>query len=337
MKKILVTGGTGYIGSHTVVELQLSGFEVTIVDSLEKSHEEVIGRIEKITGRIPAFYQADLRLPGELENILAEESSFDGVIHFAAYKAVGESMEKPLEYYNNNLISLLNLLNAMRGANIRRLVFSSSCAIYGNTEILPVKEDMPTGVPTSPYGNSKKMCEEIIRDSAAKCNILSIALRYFNPVGAHESALIGEWPIGLPGNLLPYITQVAAGKRKELAVFGNDYPTPDGSCIRDYIHVCDVARAHVLALERLLKESKPSFGMEVYNLGTGEGHSVLEIIAAFEQYTGVKIPYNIKERRPGDVAAVFADPSLAGKVLNWQARETLQSMMESAWRWEQTL
>jgi UDP-glucose 4-epimerase len=334
--RIIVTGGTGYIGSHTVVALQQAGFEVIIIDSLERSHESVLERIELITGHRPQFYHADMRDGKALTEVFNKESDIAGVIHFAAYKAVGESMQIPFEYYQNNITSLINLLSEMRTHKIPNLVFSSSCAVYGDSEILPVTESMPLGIPTSPYGNTKKQCEEIIRDSAAECGIQSINLRYFNPVGAHPSALIGEWPVGAPNNLFPYVTQVAAGKREKLTVFGNDYPTPDGSCVRDYIHVTDVAEAHVIALQRLLKGQNPQ-RVEVFNLGTGTGVSVLEILETFEKVIGKKVNYVIGPRRPGDVAAVYADPAKAEKELGWRAKESLESMVSSAWKWEQQL
>lgn len=334
--KILVTGGTGYIGSHTCVELINAGYEVVILDSLENSFASVLSGIENITGKKPVFYQVDLRDNQALEKVFQEEKEIVAVIHFAAYKAVGESFKHPLKYYSNNLVSLINLLQIMGKFNCTDLVFSSSCTVYGDSEILPVTEAMPTQRPTSPYGNTKKVCEEIIQDVIKISPLNSICLRYFNPVGAHPTAEIGEHPVGTPNNLVPFITETAIGIRAEITIFGDDYPTKDGTCVRDYIHVVDIAKAHVLAIERLLKKrNKVSF--EVFNLGTGHGFSVLEVIKAFEDATGVKLNYKIGHRREGDIAAVYADTTLANQELGWKAQEPLTHMMQSAWKWQQKL
>ena len=339
MKKILVTGGTGYIGSHTVVELQQAGYEIVIIDNLSNSSIEVLNGITAITGKKPHFYQADCLDVEALHNIFSEHSEICGIIHFAASKAVGESIDKPLLYYRNNLVSLLNLLDLMPQYGIQSLVFSSSCTVYGQPDAdnLPVKESSPIKVALSPYGNTKQMCEEIIRDTVfASGNINSIILRYFNPIGAHPSALIGELPNGVPQNLIPFLTQTAIGIRKELSVFGNDYDTPDGSCIRDYINVVDLAKAHVVAIERMLHEKNKS-ALEYFNIGTGKGLSVLELINAFEKATGVKVPYKIAPRRAGDIEKVWADPTLANTELGWTAQETIEDTLRSAWKWQERL
>lgn len=330
---ILVTGGMGYIGSHTAVELIAAGYNVIIVDNLSNSHAEVLDAIKAITGVRPTFFEFDLCD----KSIVAEfflKNQFDAVIHFAAFKAVGDSVENPLKYYHNNLVSLINLLQAKENLN---MVFSSSCSVYGDTKALPVTEDTPYAKAESPYGNTKQISEEILRDCCkVNKNLQVTALRYFNPAGAHASALIGEYPIETPNNLVPVITQTAIGKRKEMVIYGNDYDTPDGTCIRDYIHVVDIAKAHVVAVKHLInKKNKENY--EVYNLGTGRGNSVLEAIKAFEKVGGVKLNYRIGARREGDVVKVYADTSKANKELGWKAALTLDDIMGSAWAWEKAL
>jgi UDP-glucose 4-epimerase len=334
MAKILVTGGTGYIGSHTVVELQKEGFEVVIVDNLSNSSIDVLTGIEKITGVRPAFENVDCVDYVSMDRMFEKHSDIEAIIHFAASKAVGESVEKPLLYYRNNLVSLINLLQLMPIHKVINFVFSSSCTVYGQPDILPVTEDAPIKPALSPYGNTKQIGEEIIRDTihSNPC-YQSIILRYFNPIGAHPSAEIGELPNGIPNNLLPFVTQTALGLRKQLLVFGNDYNTPDGSCIRDYIHVVDLAKAHVIAVQRMLNKQTKS-DVETFNLGTGRGLSVLEIIETFEKVNGVKIPYKIVDRREGDIEKVWADPSYANNELGWTANETLEETLRSAWAWE---
>ena len=337
MAKILVTGGTGYIGSHTVVELQKEGFEVVIVDNLSNSNIDVLNGIEKITGKRPAFENIDCIDYVSMDRMFEKYNNVEAIIHFAASKAVGESVEKPLLYYRNNLVSLINLLQLMPIHKVRNFVFSSSCTVYGQPDILPVTEDAPIKPALSPYGNTKQIGEEIIRDTIyANSGLNSIILRYFNPVGAHASAEIGELPNGVPNNLMPFVTQTAIGMRKQLQVFGDDYNTPDGSCIRDYIHVVDLAKAHVVAVKRLL-ESKSKKNVEIFNLGTGRGLSVLEIIETFERVNGVKVPHKIVGRREGDIEKVWADPSFANNELGWKATETLEETLRSAWAWEQNL
>jgi UDP-glucose 4-epimerase len=338
MSKILVTGGTGYIGSHTVVELQNDGFEVIIVDNLSNSNIEVLNGIEKITGVRPAFENVDCVDYMNLDRMFETYGDIDGIIHFAASKAVGESVEKPLLYYRNNLVSLINLLQLMPIHKIRNIVFSSSCTVYGQPDELPVTENAPIKPALSPYGNTKQICEEIIRDTvhAAPDAYKAILLRYFNPIGAHPTSLIGELPNGIPNNLLPFVTQTAMGIRSELKVFGNDYDTPDGSCIRDYINVVDLARAHVVAIKRMINENVVE-NIETFNLGTGRGLSVLEIINDFERVNGVKIPYQIVGRREGDIEKVWADPAFANEVLGWRAAETIDDTLKSAWAWEKHL
>lgn len=334
--KILVTGGTGYIGSHTVVELQAKGFEVVIADNLSNSSIEVLDKIALITGNRPWFEQTDLADPDQTTAFFAKYTDIRAVIHFAAFKAVGESVELPLKYYRNNLVSLMNLLQNMREHDIRDLVFSSSCTVYGQPDFLPVTEDAAIKPAASPYGNTKQIAEEIITDVSGVSNIRAVLLRYFNPIGAHESALIGELPIGVPNNLMPFITQTAIGKRNYLPVWGNDYNTPDGTAIRDYIHVVDLAKAHVATMERLLN-GDPKKKTEVFNLGTGIGYSVLQVIKSFEKMSGEKLDYRIKERRPGDVEQVWADTQLANRVLGWKAGRDLDEMTLSAWNWEKSL
>jgi UDP-glucose 4-epimerase len=333
--KVLVTGGTGYIGSHTVVELYNEGYEVVIVDNLSNSKVDVLDNIEKIAGKRPAFYQFDICDAAQLLDLFKKEEDITSIIHFAASKAVGESVEKPLLYYQNNLVSLINLLNMMRQFEVSNIVFSSSCTVYGQPEKLPVTEDTPYQPAESPYGNTKQIGEEILRDTAkAYPQLKTIALRYFNPVGAHETALIGELPLGVPANLVPFITQTAAGIREQLSVFGSDYNTPDGTAIRDYIHVVDLAKAHVIALGRLIADKHKS-NFEYFNIGTGNGYSVLETINAFEKANGVKVNYKIVDRRPGDIEQIYADTSFANKELGWKAELGLEEMMASAWKWQQ--
>jgi len=333
-KKILVTGGTGYIGSHTTVELLQNGFDVVIIDNLYNSEAEVVERIEKITGIKPALEVFDLCDRERLNSFCSKNKDIAAVIHFAAYKAVGESVNKPLEYYRNNLLSLVNLLESMKNNGIPNLVFSSSCTVYGQPEKLPVTENSPLQPATSPYGNTKQVGETIIRDTTVSDkNINAISLRYFNPIGAHPSALIGELPRGVPENLVPYITQTAYGLRDELKVFGDDYNTPDGSCVRDYLHVVDLAKAHVVAVKRLI-EGRNKRNYEVFNLGTGTGVSVLEAIKSFERVTGVKVKFKIVERRAGDIEKIWADPSYANKELGWKTLSTLDESMKTAWEWE---
>jgi UDP-glucose 4-epimerase len=334
---ILVTGGTGYIGSHTVVELQNAGFDVVIIDDLSNSSADVVDNIEKISGIRPAFEQFNLQDGDRLDAFFAKNSGIEAIIHFAASKAVGESVEKPLLYYRNNLVSLMNLLDGMSKYGIQNLVFSSSCTVYGQPDHLPVTESTPRKEAESPYGNTKAMSEDIIRDFIkANPGQKAIALRYFNPIGAHPTALIGELPRGIPNNLVPYITQTAAGIRKQLSVFGDDYNTPDGSCIRDFINVVDLAKAHVVAIERLLK-SKNDSPYEYFNVGTGKGASVLELITTFEKATGVKLNYKIVGRRSGDIEKIYADTTNANKVLGWKAEIPLDETLKSAWNWEKRL
>jgi UDP-glucose 4-epimerase len=336
-KKILVTGGTGYIGSHTAVELINEGYEVVIVDNLYNSEAEVIDRIAQITGTKPHLEVFDLCDREKVDGFFKKHDDISAIIHFAAYKAVGESVNKPLEYYRNNLLSLINLLEAMKAFNIPHFVFSSSCTVYGQPEKLPVTEDAPLQPATSPYGNTKQIGEQIIRDTVFSDNRLkAISLRYFNPIGAHSSALIGELPRGVPENLVPFITQTAIGLRKELKVFGNDYNTPDGSCIRDYLHVVDLARAHVVAVKRLV-EGRNKKNYEIFNLGTGKGVSVLEAIKSFEDVTGIKLNYTITARRPGDIEKIWADPSFANKELGWKTLSSLDDAMRTAWQWEKRI
>ena len=335
--KILVTGGAGYIGSHTTVELQNSGYEVVIVDNLSNSNAGVIDGIERITGIRPAFEVADCTDLEAMRSLFEKYAGIKGIIHFAASKAVGESVQKPLMYYRNNIDSLLNLLELMPSYDVEGLVFSSSCTVYGQPKTLPVNEQAPIQPALSPYGNTKQINEEIIRDAIhSGAPYKSIILRYFNPVGAHPSAEIGELPIGIPQNLVPFLTQAAAGIRKELAVFGNDYQTPDGSCIRDYINVVDLSRAHVTAINRLLKQGSDA-PLEYFNLGTGKGLSVLELISLFEKATGVKVPHTIVGRREGDIEQIWADPRYANEVLGWKAVETIEDTLRSAWNWQQKL
>ncbi len=334
---ILVTGGLGFIGSHTVVELQNKGFEVIVIDNLSNSSTEVLDGIKAITGKMPTFEKLDLREKSEVSNFFKRYTDIQGVIHFAASKAVGESVDKPLLYYENNLNSLIYLLQELSTKKEVSFIFSSSCTVYGQADTLPITEDAPVKKAESPYGNTKQIGEEIIQDSCKVYqNIKAISLRYFNPIGAHESANIGELPIGVPQNLVPFITQTGAGIRKELSVFGNDYPTKDGTCIRDYIHVVDLAKAHVIALERLI-DNKNQSNYEVFNVGTGTGSTVLEVIESFEQVADQKLNYKIVDRRPGDVIAAYADTTKANNTLGWKAASTLEQAMASAWKWEQKI
>ena len=332
--KILVTGGLGFIGSHTVVELQNEGFEVVAIDNLSNSSIEVLDGIEKITSKKPIFEKIDLREKLAVQNFFKKHQDITGVIHFAASKAVGESVENPLLYYENNINSLVYLLQELANLPQANFIFSSSCTVYGQAEKMPITEDASVQPANSPYGNTKQIGEEIINDVAKVTNINAILLRYFNPIGAHSSAEIGELPIGIPQNLVPFITQTAYGLRKELSVYGNDYPTPDGTCIRDYIHVVDLAKAHVVALQRLLNKQNLQ-KVETFNLGTGKGSSVLEVITAFEKVSGKKLPYKIVGRREGDVISAYANTDKANKILGWKAAFSLEDGLASAWKWEQ--
>jgi len=333
MQKVLVTGGLGYIGSHTVVELQNAGFEVVIIDNLSNSSLEVLDGIIEITGKIPLFEKIDLRQKSEVIQFFEKYQDISGIIHFAASKAVGESVENPLLYYENNLSTLIYLLQACNNYTIENFIFSSSCTVYGEPDKLPIDESAPIKNATSPYGNTKQISEEILNDSCKVSNLKSIALRYFNPIGAHDSSKIGELPLGIPQNLVPFITQTAAGLRDQLSVFGDDYPTEDGSCIRDYIHVVDLAKAHVVALERLLKD-RNSNQFETFNVGTGKGSSVLEVVHAFEKVTQQKLNYKIVNRREGDVISVYADTKKANDVLGWKAEKSMEESLLSSWNWE---
>ncbi len=327
---ILVTGGAGYIGSHTVVELQQAGYDVVVVDNLSNSSEVSLQRVEKITGKPVKFYKADILDREALEDIFAKES-IQCCIHFAGLKAVGESVQKPWEYYYNNISGTLILLDVMRKHNVKNMIFSSSATVYGNPAFIPITEECPKGEITNPYGQTKGMLEQILTDmqkADPEWNV--ILLRYFNPIGAHKSGTIGENPNGVPNNLMPYITQVAVGKLKELGVFGNDYDTPDGTGVRDYIHVVDLARGHVKAIKKI--EENP--GLEIYNLGTGVGYSVLDIVKNFEEASGVKIPYVIKPRRAGDIATCYSDASKAKRELGWEAEYGIKEMCEDSWRWQ---
>ena len=335
-KRILITGGTGYIGSHTAVELIHQGYEVIIVDDLSNSEHRTIESIEKIIGTKPEFHQFDLRNSPSLEKLF-KDNKFDGIIHFAAKKAVGESVEKPLLYYDVNLNSMLNLLKLMELYKVSNLVFSSSCTVYGQPSRLPVTEDTPFALAESPYGHTKQIGEDILNHTTrTNGQLQALSLRYFNPVGAHPSALIGELPVGTPANLVPFITQTVAGLRSKLKVYGNDYNTPDGTAIRDYIHVVDLAKAHVRAIERMLNhEQKKSY--EYFNIGTGKGSSVLEVIQAFERINHTKVPYEVVDRRAGDIVKIYADTTRANNELNWKAQLNLDDMMKSAWKWQKTL
>ena len=329
--KILVTGGAGYIGSHTVLELLKAGHDVVVVDNLCNSSEESLKRVEKLAGKTVKFFNVDIRDEAALDKVVAAEKPFDATIHFAALKAVGESTQVPLKYYNNNLGGTFTLLKVLSAHDCKNIVFSSSATVYGQPQSVPIREDFPTPGCTNPYGWTKLMMEQVFRDvQKADPAWNTVILRYFNPIGAHESGLIGEDPAGIPNNLLPYVAQVAVGRLKELSVFGDDYPTPDGTGIRDYIHVVDLAIGHLRAIEKLAE--KPGF--KVYNLGTGNGYSVLQIVKAFEAASGKKVPYAIKPRRPGDIAECWADPALAAKELNWKAERGIEKMCEDLWRWQ---
>ena len=332
--KILVTGGLGFIGSHTVVELQNEGFEVVIVDNLSNSSIKVLDGIEAITGKKPLFEEFDLRDKPKVQDFFQKHGDVAGVIHFAASKAVGESVEEPLLYYENNLGVLVYILQELKKKGGASFIFSSSCTVYGQADEMPITESAPVKPAESPYGNTKQVGEEIIRDTCkVNSDLKAIALRYFNPIGAHPSGKIGELPIGVPQNLVPFITQTGIGLREQLSVFGDDYPTEDGTCIRDYIHVVDLAKAHVAALQRLLKD-KNETNYEVFNLGTGKGSSVLEVIQSFERVSGEKLNYKIVDRRSGDIIQAYADTKRANEVLGWKAKSSLDDAMKSAWEWE---
>lgn len=340
--KVLITGGTGYIGSHTVVELYKAGYEPVIVDDLSNSDFSVLNAIEKITGKKINFYAVDCTNRHKMEWLFTREKDIDAVIHFAAFKAVGESVLHPLKYYNNNIQGMYCLLSVMQEFNVKHLVFSSSSTVYGDSKDLPVTEDTPMLAATSPYGNTKKVGEQMIQDWIKSLNhqerhgFSGVVLRYFNPIGAHPSGFIGEYPKGVPGNLVPFITQVAAGIRKELVVFGNDYPTPDGTCIRDFIHVCDVASAHVKACDFMVKEENKG-KTTVFNIGTGKGNSVMELIHTFEKVSGLKLNYRIGQRRAGDIAEIYASTQKANKELGWSAQLGLEDGLRDAWKWQQNL
>ncbi|RXP60337.1 UDP-glucose 4-epimerase GalE [Lutibacter sp. HS1-25] len=335
MKKVLVTGGLGFIGSHTVVELQNEGFEVVIIDNLSNSKIEVLDKITSITGVKPSYFNIDLRDKAAVKDFFAN-NKVDGTIHFAAYKAVGESVQKPLDYYENNIGSLVYILQELKANSLNNFIFSSSCTVYGQADELPITENAPIKPAESPYGNTKQIGEEIIKDATKISDLKAIALRYFNPIGAHESAKIGELPIGVPQNLIPYVVQTAAGIREELSVFGSDYNTPDGTAVRDYIHVVDIAKAHIVALKRLI-ENKNKSNFEIFNLGTGQGNSVLEVIKSFEKVTGQKVNYKLVDRREGDVTAAYADTNYANNELGWKTKLSLDEALLSAWKWQKTL
>lgn len=332
--KILVTGGTGYIGSHTVVELQAAGYEVVIIDNLSNSNANVLDGIEAISGKRPVFVEGDCTDTATLRKLFEDNPGIKGIINFAASKAVGESIEKPLLYYRNNLNTLINLLDFMPEFGVEGIVFSSSCTVYGEPDKNPIDETAPIKTATSPYGNTKQISEEIITDYVhSGAPIKSIILRYFNPIGAHPSGKIGELPLGVPQNLVPYLTQTAAGIRKELTIFGNDYDTPDGSCIRDFIDVVDLAKAHVVAMRRML-DKKDTNKIEIFNLGTGRGLSVIELIDSFERATGVNVPHKIGQRREGDIEKIWAEPTKANTVLGWKAEVNIDDTMRNAWKWQ---
>ena len=334
--KILVTGGLGFIGSHTVVELQNEGFEVIVIDDLSNTSLAVLDGIQNITGKVPAFEKLDLRDKLKVHDFFKRHSDIDGVIHFAASKAVGESVGNPLLYYENNINALVYLLQELQQKPTANFIFSSSCTVYGQAEKMPITENSSVQTAMSPYGNTKQIGEEIITDTAKVTNINAILLRYFNPIGAHSSAEIGELPLGVPQNLVPFIAQTGIGLRQELSVYGDDYPTPDGTAIRDYIHVVDLAKAHVIAMQRLLNK-KNQAKVETFNLGTGKGSSVLEVIHAFEKVSGQKLPYKIVARREGDITEAYANTDKANTILGWKAQSTLEEAMASAWKWEQKI
>jgi UDP-glucose 4-epimerase len=334
--KVLVTGGLGFIGSHTVVELQNEGFEVIIIDNLSNTSLSVLDGIQNITGKVPVFERLDLREKDKVQDFFRRHKDIDGVIHFAASKAVGESVGNPLLYYENNINVLVYILQELEQKSTANIIFSSSCTVYGQAEQMPITEDSSVQAAMSPYGNTKQIGEEIITDTAKASNINAILLRYFNPIGSHPSAEIGELPLGVPQNLVPFITQTGIGLRQELSVYGDDYPTPDGTAIRDYIHVVDLAKAHVIAMQRLLNK-KNQAKVETFNLGTGTGSSVLEVIHAFEKVSGQKLPYKIVSRREGDITEAYANTDKANNVLGWKAQSTLEEAMASAWKWEQKI
>ena len=335
MDKILVTGGLGFIGSHTVVELQNEGYEVVIIDDLSNSSIKVLDGITAITGKTPLFEKFDLKQKSGVESFFNKHRNIKGVIHFAASKAVGESVKEPLMYYENNICTLVYILKELQKLSEASFIFSSSCTVYGQADELPITENAPVKQAESPYGNTKQIGEEIIRDTCKVTpNLKAVALRYFNPIGAHESVNIGELPIGVPQNLVPFITQTAIGLRQELSVFGDDYPTPDGTCVRDYIHVVDLAKAHVVALGRLLK-NKNKANYETFNLGTGKGSSVLEVVQSFERVSGKKLNYKLVGRREGDIISAYADTTKANNELGWKTKLSLDDAMRSAWNWEQ--
>ena len=334
-KTILVTGGLGYIGSHTVVELLASGFEVIIVDDLSNSEKFILDNIEKVAGKKPVFYPFDLKRK-ELLAQLFDAHQIDGCINFAAFKAVGESQEKPLDYYENNLFSLINILQEFKNRNISNFIFSSSCTVYGQADEMPIHEETPLKMPESVYGKTKQMGEEILKDFAIGYGRKISLLRYFNPIGAHPSALLGELPIGVPNNLVPFVTQTAAGIRENLSVFGDDYPTPDGTAIRDYIYVVDLAKAHVKALQKLLNEAEGTV-IDIYNLGTGKGSSVLEVVHAFEAANDVEVPYKICDRRAGDITIAYANADKAAAELDWTADTPLEEALRTTWQWQKYL
>jgi UDP-glucose 4-epimerase len=334
--KILVTGGVGFIGSHTVVELHNAGFEPIIIDNLNNSEPFILDRIEQITGSKPVFFKGDVCERADLQNVLSQHNDIKGVIHFAAYKAVGESVQEPLKYYHNNVSGLVILLQELQAKGINNIVFSSSCTVYGQPETNPVTENFPVQKAESPYGNTKQICEEILTDTTNITDTKAIALRYFNPIGAHDSALIGELPLGVPNNLVPFITQTAIGKREKLSIFGDDYNTPDGTCIRDYLHVVDLAKAHVRAIDRLL-QNESADKLEIFNLGTGKGSSVKEVVDTFISETGVNFNYIYAPRRAGDVEQVYADTTKANNVLGWKTERDLKNMLVTAWEWEKAI
>ncbi len=335
-KKVLVTGGLGFIGSHTVVELYNSGYEPVIIDNLSTTHIEVLDNIESIVGKRPQFEQIDLKDKKQVTMFFDDNTDIEGIIHFAAYKAVGESVAHPLSYYHNNVNTLVYLLQEMTQRGLDNFIFSSSCTVYGQADKLPITEDAPVKPAESPYGNTKQIGEQIIKDITHIAPLNAIVLRYFNPIGAHRSAKIGELPLGVPQNLVPFITQTAIGQRKCLSVFGNDYPTTDGTCIRDYIYVVDLAKAHVMALERLFL-NKNNSKCEVFNLGTGKGNSVVEVITAFEKATGQKLNWKYAPRRAGDVISVYADTSYANEELGWKAEKDIEYSLQTAWQWQKNI
>ena len=336
MSKIVVTGGLGFIGSHTVVELQNEGFDVVIIDNLSNSTIDVLDKITSITGKQPQYENFDLKDKVAIQQFFKKYDTIDGIIHFAASKAVGESVSEPLKYYHNNISTLIYLLEEMEVSRVQNFIFSSSCTVYGQADVMPITESAPFKTAESPYGNTKQIGEEIIYDTTKVSNLKAIALRYFNPIGAHESAKIGELPIGVPQNLIPYVTQTGAKIREELSVFGGDYPTPDGTAVRDYIHVVDLAKAHIAAMKRLLmNHNKANF--EVFNIGTGTGSSVLDVIKAFEKVSGEPLNYKIVDRREGDITEAYADTSLANKELGWKTELNLEDALATAWKWQQTL